>query len=105
MNGQYIQRSRSVAFRRLGQETIVMSSTDSTLFNLNEVATVIWESADGCTPLCEIVQSRICAEYEVEPETALRDAEEFVAQLAEHGLLLVSGQPLLPVAHLAGALR
>jgi len=35
-----------------------MSATDSTLFTLNEVASLIWKSADGATPLWEIVKSR-----------------------------------------------
>ena len=47
-----------IAARVLGNETMVMSATDSTLFTLDEVATVIWESADGVTPLEEIVKKQ-----------------------------------------------
>jgi hypothetical protein len=93
-NKRYVARSSAIAARVLGDETMVMSAADSTLFTLDEVATVIWESADGATPLEEIVRKKICAEYDVTPETALTDAERFVEELARHGLLLVSEEPI-----------
>ncbi len=34
---------------------MIMSTVDSTFFTLNPVATVIWQAADGRTPLSEIV--------------------------------------------------
>ena len=46
-NYRYVTRSKSIAARALGDETMVMSATDSTLFTLNEVASVIWAAADG----------------------------------------------------------
>lgn len=90
----YIARSTAIAARVLGDETMVMSAANSTLFTLNEIATVIWESADGATPLEEIVKEKICAQYGVSLDVALKDAEVFVEQLAEHGLLLRSDQPI-----------
>ena len=105
MSELYIQRSRRVAYRRLGQETIVMSSADATLFSLNEVASAIWESADGQKTLAEIVRQRVCEEFEVEPERALHDAEELVHGLAARGILLVSDQPLPSGSSAAGASR
>lgn len=96
MSGKlYVARSTAIAARSLGDETMVMSATDSTLFTLNEVATIIWKAADGATPLEEIVANKICMEYDVALEAALKDAEELVAKLAEHGLLLLSDQPIL----------
>ena len=93
-NTRYVARSTAIAARVLGDETMVMSATNSTLFTLDEVATVIWEAADGVTPLEEIVTNKICAQYDVAPEVALKDAEALVEQLAEHGLLLLSDQPM-----------
>lgn len=72
---------------------IVISTESSELFTLDEIATAIWSAADGRTPLREIVERRVCAEYEVDPETALRDAEELVRGLAAHGILHTSHQP------------
>jgi hypothetical protein len=93
-NYRYVTRSKSIAARALGDETMVMSATDSTLFTLNEVASVIWAAADGVTPLDEIVAKKICAQYDIAPEVAMKDAEAIVEGLADHGLLLLSDQPL-----------
>ena len=92
----FVARSNAIAARVLGTETMVMSATDSTLFTLDEVATAIWESADGATPLEEIVANKICSQYDITPEIALKDAEGLVEELAEHGLLLLSDQPIAP---------
>jgi len=73
---------------------MIMSAVDSTFFTLNEVATVIWQAADGRTPLSDIVASKICSEFEVDPAQAERDVEQFVSELSEHGILLVSEPPI-----------
>jgi Coenzyme PQQ synthesis protein D (PqqD) len=94
MAEKFIARSPKIAARVLGGEMMIMSAVDSTFFSLNEVATVIFQAADGQTPLSEIVEKRVCVEFEVEPEEARRDAEVFVSELSEHGILLVSEQPI-----------
>jgi hypothetical protein len=73
---------------------IIMSARDSTLFSLNEVGLVIWEAADGRTPLEQIVKDKVCAEFDVTPEEALKDAESFVQELAAHGILILSDTPV-----------
>ena len=94
MNTLYIARATNIAARRLGEETMIMSGKDSTLFTLNGVASVIWQAADGQTTLEQIVNDRVCAEFEVEPAAALRDAEELVNGLAAEGILVVSETPI-----------
>jgi hypothetical protein len=73
---------------------MIMSAADSTFFTLNEVATVIWQAADGRTPLSDIVASKICQEFDVDPDQAGRDVDQFVSELSQHGILLVSEQPV-----------
>lgn len=91
----YIARSSAIAARMLAGEMMVMNSMDSTFFTLNEVATAIWQAADGRTPLREIVRGRICEQFDIDPNQAQADAEQFVSELSQHGILLVSDQPLL----------
>jgi hypothetical protein len=95
---KYIARSSAIAARLIGGEMMIMSAVDSTFFTLNEVATVIWQAADGRTPLSDIVASRICLEFEVDAEQAGRDAEQFVSDLSQHGVLLVSEKPITPAS-------
>jgi hypothetical protein len=94
MNDQYLLRSTAVAARKLGGEMMVMSAIDAGLFSLNPIATAIWEAADGVTPLREIVERKICPDYDVEPEIALADARSLVDELSKRGILVVSDQPM-----------
>jgi hypothetical protein len=93
-NCVYIARSSAIAARALAGEMMVMNSADSTFFTLNEVATTIFQAADGNTPLHEIVRDHVCAQFDIDPEQAQADAEQFVIELSGHGILLVSDQPL-----------
>ena len=90
----YVARNPRIAARMLGEEMLVMAGQGSTLFTLNPTATVLWQAADGATPLDEIVERRICSEFEVKPEEALRDAEALAEDLAKHGILLISEEPI-----------
>ena len=95
MTSLYVARHPRVAARSLDGEMMVMSGRDSTLFTLNKTATILWQAADGATPLEQIVQQKICAEFEVEPAEALRDAETLARDLAQHGILQISEEPIL----------
>ncbi len=90
----FLARNPRVAARVLGGEMMIMSGKDSTLFTLNETATILWQAADGSTPLREIVQERICGEFNVELAEALQDAETVARQLAAHEILRISATPL-----------
>lgn len=94
MSRLYVARNKRVAARSLDGEMMIMSGRDSTLFTLNKTATIIWQAADGATPLDEIVERRICPEYEVEPSAAFQDAETLARELASHGILDVSENPI-----------
>src|SRR5712692_3090851 len=94
MSDKYIARSTAIAARMLGGEMMVMSAVDSTFFTLNEVATVIWQAADGKTSLAAIVHDRVCAEFDIAPEVAEHDADQFVEELSRHGILQVSDYPI-----------
>jgi hypothetical protein len=93
MTEKYITRSTAIAARMLGGEMMIMSATDSTFFTLSEVATAIWQAADGRTPLSDIVTQVICNQFEVEADIAHADAEQFISELSQYGILLVSDQP------------
>jgi Coenzyme PQQ synthesis protein D (PqqD) len=89
----YISRSDAVAARELAGEMMIMSATDSTLFSLNETATLIWNAADGKTSLRDIIENKMCLEFDIDPETAYRDAEALITNLASLGILRLSSEP------------
>ena len=90
----YVAKSKAIAARVLGDETVIMSTIDSTLFMLNPTGTVIWKAAAGNTPLSRIIEEKVCAEFDVPVEQASADAQEFIDELAMHGILVVSDQPI-----------
>jgi Coenzyme PQQ synthesis protein D (PqqD) len=102
MSNLYIARNPKVAARMLDGEMMIMSGSDSTLFSLNKTATILWQSADGMTPLERIVQQRICGEFDVEPGEALQDAENLARELAKHEIMRISDQPILQPSAPAG---
>jgi coenzyme PQQ synthesis protein D (PqqD) len=104
MNEKYVaRRGQHIASRLLNGEMMMMSTSDSTVFNLNVVAALIWQAADGRTPLSEIVRDRICTEFDVPMDVAYRDAEAFVKELAAHGILMVLDRPVADPGSGAGA--
>jgi|SRR5580704_2546759 len=94
MSRLYVARNPRAAARSLDGEMMIMSGRDSTLFTLNRTATILWQSADGTTPLDEIVTRKICPEFEVETEVALRDAENLARELASHEIMQLSETPI-----------
>ncbi len=91
---KYLAKSTDIAARTLGDETIIMSTLDSTIFMLNPTGTAIWQAADGSTPLSRIIEDKVCAEFDVPVEQASADAQRFIDELAEHGILVVSDHPI-----------
>jgi len=92
----YVARARNVAARMIGGEMMIMSGRDSSLFSLNATASILWEAADGVTPLAQIVEGRIVGAFDIDRESALKDAEEVVRGLADHGILRLSETPIDP---------
>jgi predicted Rdx family selenoprotein len=90
----YVLRSSAIASRVLGDEAIVMSPADSTLFSINVAGTAIWEAMDGKTPLAQIVKEKICTIFDVDLEPALKDAERFVERLSQHGIVRIADHPI-----------
>jgi len=105
MSRLYVARNPRVAARSLDGEMMIMSGRDSTLFTLNKTATILWQAADGATPLEEIVERRICPEFEVEPAEALQDAEILARELASHEILQISEEPIPQTNSPAGEAR
>lgn len=95
MSSLYVARNPRVAARSLDGEMMIMSGRDSTLFTLNKTATILWQAADGATPLEQIVQQKICTEFEIDSGEALRDAETLARDLASHGILQISEEPIV----------
>ena len=76
---------------------MIMSAADFRPHVLNETASIIWQAADGVTPLHEIANS-VCEEFDVAPDVALDDATTLVRDMVSHGVLVLSDQPAVLTA-------
>jgi len=97
MSDVYFTRAGQLAARKVADEVVILRAHDSSLYVLNPVASALWEAADGQTSLEAVVRDVICHDFDVDPETARRDASELVVALAAEGLLRTSGQPMADV--------
>ena len=92
MPEQYPARNSRVAWRVYDGEAVILVAEDSTLNTLNAVGTVVWEAADGRTPVSAIVD-RVCDEFDVDLAQAERDVAGFIEKLRRRGLLNVAASP------------
>lgn len=67
-------------------KAVIKDPQNGLFFPLDEVASLIWDMIDGVSTIDDIVQA-ILKEYDVDAETARRDAEAFIAELADLHLI------------------
>ncbi|OLF15713.1 PqqD family protein [Actinophytocola xanthii] len=79
-------RSNDISARTVGDETIILSLSDSQYFSVTGIGTRIFELLGEEHSADELVE-RIVGEYEVDEEVARRDVEAFVGRLREARLL------------------
>ena len=85
------RRSKDVVCRQVGHESILVPIRNNVgnldfVYTLSPVAARIWQLMDGVRTADEIVET-ICAEYDVDRDTALGDLGALVADLAEVSLI------------------
>lgn len=79
-------RAEHLVWRDIAGEVVIAERDNSTVRVLNGTASLIWILADG-TRQPEDIAARICSEFEVAPEQARADVDEFCLQLLEAGLI------------------
>ena len=72
--------------RSLTGETVVLDRRLRRIHQLNQTASFIWERCDGRHAVADIA-AQMARDFDVNLETAQRDAASAVARLAEAGLL------------------
>jgi len=85
------RRSTDVVCRAVGHESILVPIRNNVgnldfVYTLSPVAARIWQLIDGVRTADEIVET-ICAEYDIDRDTALSDLAALVADLTEVSLI------------------
>ncbi|MHC4606795.1 MAG: PqqD family protein [Planctomycetota bacterium] len=78
--------SPGCAFQEIAERIVVVVPSDHTISELNEVGSFLWRLLEEPRPLAELVR-RVCAEYEVDEETARADVRAFGEEMVGLGLL------------------
>ena len=81
-----IKRKNGLPWQILDGQSIILATEQKAAHELNEVGTHIWHMLDGENSTDSIAAS-ICSEFEVSPQMAKADLNEFVTEMRSNGLL------------------
>lgn len=89
-------RNPDTATRTIAGETFIIAirgelASLENMYVLDEVGVLIWNGLDGKRDLAALV-AQITDTFEVEPDTALQDAEAFLEELRERKLVHLVGE-------------
>jgi hypothetical protein len=70
-------------------DTVMMSIERGEYYGVSGVGTRIWELLETPKTLAEIITS-ICAEFEVDEATCQADAEKFIRDMMDNGMILMA---------------
>ncbi|MEM2842199.1 MAG: PqqD family protein [Thermoproteota archaeon] len=85
-------RGKAVAFRILGEETVIVNIDTGFYYTLNEVGTRIWQLLERGRSIKEIVRI-VLEEYAVDEDKARKDVLEFINDLYKEGLVEIYKDP------------
>lgn len=86
-------RRRSVPWRALDTEAVVVDVKSGLLYPLNAVGATIWNLCDGSRTVDDIVAALVDA-FDAEPARIANDARNFLAALAAADLITAEPTPL-----------
>lgn len=84
-----VSQSQDQVAKKLDEATIIMSIEEGKYFNLNRVASRVWEMIEEPKTL-EQIADQLLSEYEISPEDCIRDVSELISELKDLGLVVVT---------------
>ena len=86
MTQRYRKQSKSLIEREIDDECVIVNTRSGNVHQLNPVAACIWCNLEDDMDLSSIAEI-LCEKFEVDMETALRDAEACLKALCNLGLV------------------
>lgn len=81
-----VRRNPLAAWRELDGQIMLVTPADATLHLLNDVGSFIWKQLDAPRSTGELAAA-LCAEYEVDEDTARRDVTDFLDEILGKDML------------------
>jgi PqqD family protein of HPr-rel-A system len=79
-----MMRNPDVMATVLDDEIVLLDARTGEMFTLNETGAIVWETVElGLDAICE----RVCAEFDIDAESARTDVDELVTELLQRGLI------------------
>ncbi|MBF8277576.1 MAG: Radical protein [Candidatus Brocadiaceae bacterium] len=75
-----------VIYKPLGDENLLVDTTNKKVHSLNVTANFVWNLCDG-HHRCRDISQKLAKQFDVKEVDALKDVEGVVAKLQEHSLL------------------
>lgn len=85
----YPKRVDHVAFRQIGEDTVLVDTQGQELHRLNETAALIWEHCSGERTSDEILDA-VRAQFTVDRAEARAQLDDFLRSLLNKGLISLS---------------
>jgi coenzyme PQQ biosynthesis protein PqqD len=85
-DGRVFNTSRRIAYRRIGDQMVLVSPEENVMLTLNPTGTAVWEGLDGRQSVAEIAAA-LEQKFEVTAEQAFGDVVTFLELLLERGLI------------------
>ena len=79
--------SKQYLWKEIGDQVVILHFDSGRYFSLNASGSLIWKAALENLPQGRIVE-QLCAEFEVDPETARQDIEETVRRFVDREFLI-----------------
>lgn len=80
-----VRQGKRIAARQYGEQAVVVALDVQQVLSLNEVATFLWNHADGRT--AEELWTVLSDTYEVDLEEAESDVRQLLSELSSFGVL------------------
>jgi hypothetical protein len=84
------RRRAGIELQSAGTRTLLLSTQEDTVFELDPLGRALWELCDGNTSVDEMVAA-VCEVFDVDEEAAGRDVWTLMIQLEEAGLVDYTG--------------
>jgi hypothetical protein len=81
-----VSRHMQTASRVIDGEAVILRPMDNVILSLNETGTRIWELLERSQSVSSILRT-ICAEFEVDEDTAAADVAAFLTEMQGKGLI------------------
>ena len=84
---RYRTKTEGLAWRRVGEETVILNLDTSQYLNLNSTGSVLWETLSEAPASVDEMVARLLADFDVPADDARADVQDFVDRCMVEGLL------------------